>query len=68
MTPYLPPENLTRIFSFLPKEDSLALYATVCKTWLAVIERETFSILCLTPSRLPDFRRILGLLGYAPSS
>ncbi|OQE06141.1 hypothetical protein PENVUL_c019G03325 [Penicillium vulpinum] len=68
MNPYLPPETLTQIFSFLPKEDSLASYATVCKTWQAILERRTFSTICLTPSRLPEFRRILGLLGGAPSS
>lgn len=59
----LPPD--IHIFSYLYR---LPSYATVCKEWQAILEYKTFSTLYLTLSRLPEFRRILGLAGRTSSS
>jgi hypothetical protein len=39
--------------------DYLATYATVCKEWQDVIERETFRQLILSPSSLKDLYRVV---------
>lgn len=58
MPQFLPPEVLAHIISFLGSE-GLATYAPVCKQWQAIVERQSFSTLHLTPDRLQDFRRII---------
>jgi hypothetical protein len=40
-------------------EQPMAVYSTVCREWQTVIERSTFSMLRLNPSKLDDFERIV---------
>ncbi|RAH64325.1 uncharacterized protein BO66DRAFT_464752 [Aspergillus aculeatinus CBS 121060] len=54
----LPSEILSSILTQLGSA-SLASYASVCRKWQVLIEKQTFSHLLLTSDRLGDFKRII---------
>ncbi|RAH44042.1 F-box protein [Aspergillus brunneoviolaceus CBS 621.78] len=54
----LPSEILSLILTQLGSA-SLASYASVCRKWQVLSEKQTFSHLLLTSDRLSDFKRII---------
>ncbi|KAJ6172797.1 hypothetical protein N7470_001864 [Penicillium chermesinum] len=64
--PHLPIEVVEWIVSYLPEND-LSRYAVISRDWKVVIERRTFRVLHMNPSRLLNVHKILGFTSASPN-